>query len=130
MMCRPYQEDTASYCTYSATLCAGIVQMVYNNVYMKTHTTPKTHRTNVVIPADLVAEVDRLVGPRRRSAFLSQAAAEKVHQLKLVAAAHAAAGALAAVDIPGWETPDAASAWVRGLRAADEERVKQLWGEA
>jgi hypothetical protein len=25
-------------------------------------------------------------------------------------------GALADVDIPGWETPEAAAAWVRGLR--------------
>ncbi len=40
-------------------------------------------RTHVMIPIDLLEEVDTLVGPRRRSAFLTAAAAEKVARLKL-----------------------------------------------
>jgi hypothetical protein len=79
-----------------------------------------TVRTHVVIPRELVASVDRLVGRGRRSAFFAEAAAEKLARLRLAAVAEQAAGSLAAVDVPGWETPEAASAWVRGSRAADD----------
>jgi hypothetical protein len=77
-------------------------------------------RTHVVIPQDLVAAVDRLVGRRRRSAFFAEAAAEKLARLHLAAVAEQAAGSLASVAVPGWETPDAASAWVRASRQADD----------
>ena len=80
-------------------------------------------RTHVVIPQELVETVDRLVGRRRRSAFFAEAAAEKLARLRLADVAEQAAGSLAAVDVPGWETPEAASAWVRASRQADDARL-------
>ncbi len=65
-------------------------------------------RTHVVIPKDLLEEVDKLVGPRRRSEFLTAAASEKVARLKLRHAAHKLRGSLEYTDIPGWETSESA----------------------
>lgn len=82
----------------------------------------KTARIHIVVPRDLVAEVDRLVGPRHRSEFVAEALEEKLRRSWLVHAAREVAGSLADVDIPGWETSEAASAWVQSLRVADVHR--------
>ena len=37
-------------------------------------------RTHVIAPKALIKEVDRLVGPRRRSQFITDAVAERVEQ--------------------------------------------------
>lgn len=83
-------------------------------------------RTHVVLPVELVEEVDELVGARRRSRFFADAVAEKLARLKLLRAAEVALGSLADVDVPGWETAESTGRWVRDLRAADERRLEQL----
>lgn len=80
-------------------------------------------RAHVVIPGDLLREVDALVGSRRRSEFFVEAAREKVARERLRRLAHKMAGALKDEHIPGWETPEAASAWVRSLRSEGDERT-------
>lgn len=75
----------------------------------------------MVPPPELVAEVNRLVGPRRRSQFFLDAAAENLARLKLAQSAAKAAGSLAEVDTPEWESPEAASAWVRATRRGDDD---------
>lgn len=82
-------------------------------------------RTHVVIPRDLLEEVDKLVGPRHRSEFLTEAVAEKVARLKLRRAARKLGGSLEHTDIPGWETSESAAEWVRSLRREGEERRLQ-----
>jgi metal-responsive CopG/Arc/MetJ family transcriptional regulator len=81
-----------------------------------------TTRTHIVIPTQLVHEVDRLVGARGRSQFFADAAAEKVARLRLLKASSKAAGSLRDVHIPDWETPEKASAWVAKSRAAADAR--------
>lgn len=83
-------------------------------------------RTHIMIPTELIDAVDELVGPRGRSAFFAEAAERELSRRRLVEAASRAAGALADVDVPGWESPESASAWVRDLRRSDEERVERL----
>src|SRR3989304_3474545 len=80
-------------------------------------------RTHVVIPKELVESIDKTVGRRARSRFLVEAAEEKLRRIRLARAADKVAGSLANVDIPGWETPEAASKWVRDLRKSDDERL-------
>jgi hypothetical protein len=82
-----------------------------------------TTRTHIVIPKDLVASIDRLVGRRRRSEFLVEAAAEKLARLHRAEVLERAAGSLADVDIPGWETSEAAEEWVRAGRRMDDARL-------
>jgi hypothetical protein len=81
-------------------------------------------RTHVVVPEDLLAEVDRLVGPRRRSQFFVDAVAEKLARIKLAEVAAKAAGALKDVPIPDWDTAAEARKWVRASRQADEQRTQ------
>jgi hypothetical protein len=69
---------------------------------------------------DLLEEVDKFVGPRRRSEFLTEAAAEKLKREKILQAVQEAARLPADRDIPGWETPEAVSKWVRDIRAESD----------
>jgi metal-responsive CopG/Arc/MetJ family transcriptional regulator len=89
--------------------------------------TSQTARAHVVMDKELLDEVDRLVGPRHRSEFIADAVAKKVAQERLRKAAHRAAGVLADVDIPGWETHESAVEWVRALRRENDERMRKDW---
>jgi hypothetical protein len=80
----------------------------------------KPRRTHVLLPEALLDEIDALVGSRRRSSFIAEAIAAELRRCRLKAAVAEMDGALADVDIPGWETPEAAAAWVRALRDGDE----------
>jgi hypothetical protein len=88
--------------------------------------TKEAVRTHVVLPKDLVDELNELVGPRRRSEFIAEAAKEKLDRLKRVRAFDRVVGSLADVDIPGWETPEAAAEWVRASRRLDSERLEKI----
>ena len=44
-----------------------------------------TQRTHIVLPEGLVAEIDSLVGPRGRSAFLVETARAELRRRRLVA---------------------------------------------
>jgi len=63
--------------------------------------THETRRAHVLIPDDLLRELDALVGPRRRSEFFVEAAREKVARERLRRVAHAMAGSLRDEAIPG-----------------------------
>ena len=76
-------------------------------------------RVQVVMPEDLVEAVDALVGKQRRGQFISETVAAEFRRRRLRAAIAEMAGSLADVDIPGWETPEAAAEWVRALRRGD-----------
>jgi hypothetical protein len=82
-----------------------------------------TRRAHVVIPDDLLLEIDALVGRRRRSEFFVDAAREKVARERLRSAAHELAGSLKDADVPGWETPESASRWVRSIRMESDESL-------
>ena len=87
-------------------------------------------RTHIVLPRAVVADVDRLVGHRRRSQFVVEAVCEKLRREQLAAALDATAGILADADLPDWATPEQTSAWVRELRReadATTERKLQGW---
>ena len=83
-------------------------------------------RTHVVVPAELVRSVDSLVGKRARSRFFAEAVAEKLARAWRATILKSAAGALADREIPGWETNEAAAAWVSTSREADTERLKRI----
>lgn len=86
-------------------------------------------RAHIILPDELIAEGDTLVGPRKRSRFVAEAIAHKLRHERLKAAAEAAAGSLVGVDIPGWETSKSAHEWVRrGRREADRRLEEMGWG--
>jgi Arc/MetJ family transcription regulator len=69
---------------------------------------------------DLVAEVDRIAGPRGRSGFVRAAVEQAVRQEVRWAAIEAAAGAIAA-DGHDWD--DDPASWVQEQRRADARRA-------
>jgi hypothetical protein len=75
----------------------------------------------MVIPRDLIEEIDRLVGQRKRSAFVVEAIAEKLQRERFGRALAETKGFLSEEAHPEWATPEKTSAWVRALRAVDNE---------
>lgn len=80
-----------------------------------------TRRTHIVIPEPLVNEIDRLVGKRGRSGFLTQAAEKELRRLQQINALEGVAGAWKDKDHP--ELKAGAARWVRELRKESERRL-------
>jgi len=80
-------------------------------------------RTNLLLPADLVAEVDAIAGPRGRSRYVTAALERQLRRDRWYADAVATAGAWQ--DHPLFPTDESVAEWVRGLRA--EETDPRAW---
>lgn len=78
-----------------------------------------TQRAHILIPADLLREIDAIVGPRGRSAFLLETAREEVRRRKLLNFLDS--------ETPAWQRKNHSGgdsgAWVRKLRSENESRV-------
>jgi hypothetical protein len=83
----------------------------------------KAKRAHVLLPHDLVKEIDSIVGPRGRSAFLVETAREAVRRKKLLCFLES--------DIPAWKDADhpelngGAPGWVRELRQESEKKRRR-----
>lgn len=80
-----------------------------------------TLRAHVILPEQLIHEIDALVGARGRSAFLVETAQAELKRRKLLA--------FLANDEPAWRDEDhpelagGAEVWVRGLREESDKRL-------
>lgn len=74
-----------------------------------------TVRTNLLLPRELVDEVDHYAGPRGRSRYVAEALTERVRRDRLREAVLATAGAWK--DHPLFPTSEAVVEWVRERRA-------------
>ncbi len=83
-----------------------------------------TKRTHVVLSDQLVKEIDTLVGTRRRSSFLTEAAEEKLMRMRQLKALESVAGAWKDKDHP--ELKQGAAKWVRELRQETERRFQKV----
>ena len=81
-------------------------------------------RTHVVLDEQLVKDIDRLVGTRQRSSFLTEAAEKELLRRRQIEALKAAAGAWKDKDHP--ELKQGSAAWVRKLRRESERRIKTI----
>ena len=84
-----------------------------------------TVRAHVVMPEKLAKDIDALVGPRGRSAFLVETAEKEVKRRKLLAFLES--------EEPVWKDEDhpdiaeqGAAAWVHNLRREQSSRQKRL----
>jgi hypothetical protein len=81
-----------------------------------------TQRAHVVLPTELIAEIDSAVGPRGRSAFLAETARAELNKRKLLA--------FLRNDEPAWkdedhpELKDGTAAWVRSLRQESDRGLQ------
>lgn len=80
-----------------------------------------TKRAHVLLPEDLLREIDALVGPRGRSSFLVETARNEVRRQKLLQFLES--------EHPAWddkahpELAQGSAAWVRKQRAESEART-------
>ncbi len=80
----------------------------------------KSKRAHILLPHDLVKEIDSIVGPRGRSAFLVETAREAVRRKKLLRFLES--------DTPAWKHADhpelgrSAAEFVRELRQESEAK--------
>ncbi len=78
-----------------------------------------TTRTHIILPAEVLREIDALVGQRGRSAFLAEVAQQEVRRRKLLA--------LLDRKDPAWKTKDhpelkrGAAAWVSKMRRSEQK---------
>ena len=71
-------------------------------------------RTNLLLPKELIEEVDRYAGPRGRSRYVAEALALRLRRDRLLTAVTTTAGAWR--DHPLFPTSDAVVEWVRERR--------------
>jgi hypothetical protein len=74
----------------------------------------------VLLPEDLVREIDRLVGPRGRSAFLVETARNEVRRQRLLQFLNSKEVVWKEEDHP--ELKHGAGSWVRKLRMESERK--------
>lgn len=79
-----------------------------------------SRRAHVLLPEDLLREIDSLVGPRGRSSFLVETARNEVRRQKLLQFLESKAPAWKDKDHP--ELAGGAGAWMRRLRSESEAR--------
>ncbi len=81
-------------------------------------------RAHVILPIDVVADIDKLVGKRGRSAFLTEVARDEILRRKQRNALRKSAGAWKDEDHP--ELQQGSEAWVRQMRTESEGRFQQI----
>jgi hypothetical protein len=83
-----------------------------------------SRRTHVILPIDVVADIDKLVGKRGRSAFLTGLAQREIKLRRQREVLGEIAGAWKTEDHP--ELADGAESWVREIRALDTGRFEEI----
>ena len=81
-------------------------------------------RVHVILPVDLVSDIDELVGKRGRSAFLTELAQREIKIRRQREALQESAGAWKSENHP--ELAQGAAQWVRQIRDFDVPRLDEL----
>jgi hypothetical protein len=74
-------------------------------------------RTNLLLPKELVAEVDHFAGERGRSRYVAEALRARLKRDRLKEAIERTAGAWTPDEYPEFSTPEKVVEWVRARRA-------------
>ncbi|HTE86403.1 MAG TPA: ribbon-helix-helix domain-containing protein [Dehalococcoidia bacterium] len=88
-------------------------------------TASETARAHVVMPRELLEEIDKLAGNRKRSEFIVEAVEYKVRRERLGKALRDSAAVLDPADYPEWED---STKWVHDLRQADQRHSDEKLG--
>lgn len=78
-----------------------------------------TVRTNLLLPKELVDEVDRHAGPRGRSRYVAEALTERLRRDRLREIVLSTAGTLRRDEYPQWRSSEDVVDWVRERRAEE-----------
>jgi len=83
-----------------------------------------TRRAHVVLPEDLVREIDKIVGSRGRSAFLAELAQREIKRRRMLDILRSGKPVWKDKDHP--ELKGGAAQWVRKIRAQSEARFERI----
>jgi hypothetical protein len=89
--------------------------------HLEWHLIMGSQRAHIVLPEDLIEEIDQLVGPRGRSAFLVETARAELRRRRLLAFLRDEQPAWGEKDHPELEAGPVA--WVRSIRSESEKRI-------
>ncbi len=81
-------------------------------------------RTHIVVPDELIREVDRLSGKRKRSKFITRAIQREIQRLDYIMAVRETSGVWDEKDHP--ELKDGVEDWVKTLRKEDIKRLEEI----
>jgi hypothetical protein len=85
-----------------------------------------SQRAHIILPKELIEEIDAVVGPRGRSAFLVETARAELRRRRLLK--------FLRDDQPAWnekdhpELSEGAGAWVKRIRSESQKRVPKARG--
>jgi len=82
-------------------------------------------RTHVIIEEDIVKEIDRLVGKKKRSSFISEATKKELKKLKQLSVIKKFRGVWKDEDHPELAGKDGTYKWLRKLRSEDEKILRK-----
>lgn len=82
-------------------------------------------KTHLIFPGELLEAIDKLVGKRKRSKFVTEVVRKELKRKKLEAALEKAAGSWKDEDHSEMEAKGTYQ-WVRGLRKESEKRFKKI----
>ncbi len=82
-------------------------------------------KTHLAIPEDLVAEVDRIAGKRRRSLFIAEATREKLAKERFLTVLEETSGAWTDRNHPELTTAKSVESYVREKRQTYGKRLKR-----
>lgn len=82
-------------------------------------------RAHVLIEEDIVKEIDRLVGKKKRSSFISEATKKELKRLKQFSLIKKLKGVWKDEDHPELVGKKGTYKWVRKLRAEDEKALRK-----
>lgn len=83
-----------------------------------------TRRAHIVLPENLVRQIDRIVGARGRSAFLAELARREIKRRHLLEMFRREEPIWKDEDHP--ELKEGAAEWVRKMRAQSEVRFRKI----
>lgn len=83
-------------------------------------------RLHIVLPDDVVAEIDRIAGKRGRSRYIAEAVAAAAKRDKLLRVVDETTGTLDLKKHPEWSTPEKVAQWVHDLRRTPSFRADPI----
>lgn len=83
-------------------------------------------RAHVALPDELLKQIDERVGQRKRSEFIQEAIEDKLSVLRRAERFKQVVGSIGNGDIPEWDTPEMAAAWVRKIRKDSDASLRAM----
>jgi hypothetical protein len=82
-------------------------------------------RAHVIVEEKILKDIDRLVGKKKRSSFITNAAKKELQRLNQLSVLRKFKGAWKDEDHPDMQGKDGTYKWVRKLRQEDEKILRR-----